>query len=62
MENRPELQQSNVVREINQIDQKFFREQTKPQIDLVGSYGMVGLAGAVNAAAINPFASTSQIA
>ena len=61
MENRPELQQSNVVREINQIDQKYFREQTKPGIDLVGSYGVVGLAGAVNSSAINPFSSTAQI-
>lgn len=61
MENRPELQQSNVAREINQIDLKYFREQTKPGIDLVGSYGVVGLAGAVNGNAINPFASTTQI-
>jgi len=45
MDNRPELQQSNLSRDINQIDQKFFRDQTKPQIDLVGSYGVVGLAG-----------------
>ena len=45
MDNRPELQQSNIAREINQIDQKYFREQTKPAVDLVGSYGMVGLAG-----------------
>lgn len=61
MENRAELQQSNVVREINQIDQSFFRDQTKPQIDLVGSYGVVGLAGAINSGAINPFSSTTQI-
>lgn len=61
MENRPELQQSNVAREINQIDLKYFREQTKPEIDLVGSYGVVGLAGAINNSAINPFASTAQI-
>jgi outer membrane protein TolC len=55
MDNRPELQQSNLVREINQIDQKYFKEQTKPAIDLVGSYGMVGLAGAINSAGSNPF-------
>jgi outer membrane protein TolC len=61
MENRPELQQSNVVREINQIDQKYFREQTKPAIDLVGSYGMVGLAGA-SSGTTNPItASSSQL-
>jgi HAE1 family hydrophobic/amphiphilic exporter-1 len=59
MDNRPELQQSNVVREINQIDQKYFREQTKPAIDLVGSYGMVGLAG-LQSRAGNPFISASN--
>jgi HAE1 family hydrophobic/amphiphilic exporter-1 len=58
LENRPELQQSNVVREINQIDQKYFREQTKPAIDLIGSYGMVGLAGTQRGEG-NPFISAS---
>src|ERR1051325_11498086 len=42
MENRPELQQSNVLREINQIDQRYFKDQTKPVIDLVGTYGVTG--------------------
>ncbi|HEV7684913.1 MAG TPA: TolC family protein [Pyrinomonadaceae bacterium] len=59
LENRPELQQSNVVREINQIDQKYFREQAKPAIDLVGSYGLVGLAGTQSNAG-NPFTSVSN--
>ncbi|HLO00272.1 MAG TPA: TolC family protein [Pyrinomonadaceae bacterium] len=58
MDNRPELQQSNVAREINQIDQKYFREQTKPAVDLVGSYGMVGLAGTSSGGA-NPLTSSS---
>jgi len=59
LDNRPELQQSNVVREINEIDQKYFHEQTKPAIDLVGSYGMVGLAGSQNGNG-NPFTSASN--
>src|SRR5687767_6012489 len=59
MDNRTELQQSNVVREINQIDQKYFKEQTKPAIDLVGSYGMIGLAGAINSSGNNPFLSSN---
>ncbi len=59
LENRPELQQSNLVREVNEIDQKYFREQTKPQVDLVGSYGMVGLAGSISGG-VNPFTSSSQ--
>jgi HAE1 family hydrophobic/amphiphilic exporter-1 len=59
MENRPELQQTNLAREINQLDQKYFRNQTKPAIDLVGSYGMVGLSGSINAAGNNPFAGSN---
>ena len=59
LENRPELQQANLFREVNEIDQKFFREQTKPQIDLVGSYGVVGLAGSISGG-VNPFTSSSQ--
>ncbi|HEX3280868.1 MAG TPA: TolC family protein [Pyrinomonadaceae bacterium] len=58
-DNRPELQQSSVAREINQIDQKYFREQTKPQVDLVGSYGMSGLAGLLSSTAINPITSSN---
>jgi len=59
MENRPELQQSTVAREINRIDQKYFREQTKPQIDLVGTYGMVGLAGTTSGS-VNPLTASSN--
>jgi HAE1 family hydrophobic/amphiphilic exporter-1 len=59
MDNRPELQQATVASEINQIDQKFFREQTKPAVDLVGTYGTVGLAGLLSPTAINPITSSS---
>lgn len=55
MENRPELQQANVVKEINEIDQRYFKDQTKPAIDLVGTYGINGLAGSVSSAGVNPF-------
>ena len=58
LENRPELQQATAAQEINQIDQKYFREQTKPAIDLVGSYGLVGLAGTPSGG-VNPFSSSS---
>ena len=63
MANRTELQQSVVASEINQIDQRYFREQTKPQVDLIGSYGVVGLAGALNSSnALNPLtSSTAQL-
>ena len=58
-ENRPELQQSTVTREINEIDQRFFKDQTKPAVDLVGTYGITGLAGSVSTAGVNPFTASS---
>jgi HAE1 family hydrophobic/amphiphilic exporter-1 len=61
MENRPELQQSNVVREINEIDKKYFKEQTKPAVDLVGNYGINGLAGSISTAGVNPFTQSNLL-
>src|SRR6267378_3445037 len=61
LDNRPELQQSDLAREINQIDQTYYRDQTKPQIDLTGSYGAVGVAGTLTTTT-SPFsASTVRI-
>jgi outer membrane protein TolC len=45
LKSRPEIAQLETNSEINRIDQKYFRDQTKPQIDLVGSYTTQGLAG-----------------
>lgn len=45
MQNRQELKQSDLAREINLLDQKLYRDLSKPEIDLVGSYGVVGNAG-----------------
>ncbi|HKE59660.1 MAG TPA: TolC family protein [Pyrinomonadaceae bacterium] len=59
LDNRPELQQSNVVREINDVNQRFLKDQTKPEIDLVGTYGISGLAGSVSTAGVNPFTASS---
>ena len=59
MANRPELQQATVVKEINEIDQRFYKNQTKPAVDLVGTYGINGLAGAVSSEGVNPFTASS---
>ncbi len=59
MENRPELQQSNVLREINEIDQRYFKDQTKPGVDLVGTYGLTGLAGSFGSGRVNPFTASN---
>lgn len=61
MDNRPELKQIGAAEDINSIDQRYFREQTKPQIDLIGSYGAVGLAGNPNTdLAANPLTASSE--
>lgn len=48
LKNRPEIAQLEIASEINRIDQQYFNNQTKPQIDLVGSYTTTGLAGTPN--------------
>lgn len=60
LENRPEIQQSNVTGEINKIDQRFYRDQTKPQVDLIGSYGINGLAGALTNGGTNPLTASNS--
>jgi outer membrane protein len=61
MANRPELQQATAAREVNEINQRYYREQTKPQVDLVGSYGVVGLAGDVTTSSgVNPLTASTQ--
>ncbi|MBA3323201.1 MAG: TolC family protein [Pyrinomonadaceae bacterium] len=61
LKNRPELQQSDVASAINEIEQRFAREQSKPQVDLVGSYGVVGLAGSLNDnGGTNPFTAANE--
>jgi len=43
--NRPELAELQTTAEINQIDTRFFRDQTRVAVDLIGTYTGVGLAG-----------------
>ena len=50
---RPELKALDITRAQNEIDQTFFRNQTKPQVNVVGGYTLSGLAG-------DPLDSTSQ--
>lgn len=46
--NRVEIEQLQINEDINAIDLNYYKNQTKPQIDLVGSYTSAGLAGAPN--------------
>lgn len=44
-DNRPELRRLRLQNDINDLDVQFFRNQTKPRIDLVGAVALTGLAG-----------------
>ncbi len=46
LKNRPELAELETNAEINRIDERYYRDLTKPQVNLVGSYISQGLAGA----------------
>jgi len=45
---RPEVQQSDIARSINELNQRFYSDQKRPQVDLVAHYSLDGLAGRVN--------------
>ena len=54
MANRLELEESDIIREINAVEERYYRDQTRPQIDVVSSYGITGLGGPfVDNAAVN---------
>ena len=44
-DNRPELRRLRLQNDINDIDISFFKNQTKPQVDLTGTVALTGLAG-----------------
>jgi outer membrane protein len=46
--NRPELEINQAQKEINAIDQRLYRDQQKPQIDLVANYNTAGIGGSQN--------------
>jgi HAE1 family hydrophobic/amphiphilic exporter-1 len=47
LDNRLELAELETGREINQIDQRFYRDQTRPQVDLTAGYSSNALAGSL---------------
>ncbi|HQU92708.1 MAG TPA: TolC family protein [Pyrinomonadaceae bacterium] len=61
LKGRPEIVQYEASADINAIDEKYYRNQTKPQIDLVGSVTSQGLAGSETSAAINPSTGLSRV-
>lgn len=61
LQNRPEIELNIVQRDINRIDQRFYHEQTKPQVDLIASYSLTGAAGALSDTSVNPLFGSSVV-
>lgn len=51
-QNRPELQRLHMQKEINDVDILFYKNQTKPRVDLTSTLSLNGLAGTPNPAAL----------
>lgn len=49
--NRPELKRLNLQQDINKIDIQYFKNQTRPQVDLTGAVSTTGLSGTPTPAA-----------
>jgi len=54
LQNRPELEINQAQKDLNGIDQRYFKELKRPQIDLVASYTSSGIGGDLNANFTNP--------
>jgi HAE1 family hydrophobic/amphiphilic exporter-1 len=53
-ENRPELRRLKLQSDINSIDVQYFKNQTRPQVDLVSTLATTGLAGSDVSGALPP--------
>jgi outer membrane protein len=62
IENRPELEFASLQKEINLIDQKFYKEQANSQIDLTVTYIGAGVGGKENPGFRAPFPLPCQTA
>jgi outer membrane protein TolC len=58
MQNRPELEVNQAQKDINAVDQRYYKELKKPQIDLVASYSSAGIGGSLNPEFNSPFCGT----
>lgn len=59
LQNRQDLAQLKTSASINDVNVRYFRDQTKPQVDLVGTYTTAGLAGTLVQANTNAVSTTT---
>lgn len=48
LNNRAEMEINKFQKDINAVDQRFYKSQSQPQIDLIGSYNSAGIGGSQN--------------
>ncbi len=58
LDNRPELELNKVAGDINELDQRFYRDQAKPKVDLTATYTSSGISGSFNNNFSSPFTPT----
>jgi HAE1 family hydrophobic/amphiphilic exporter-1 len=58
LKKRPEMAQARIASEVNELDAKLYKDQTKPQVDFVGQFSMSGLAGPLVSAGPNPISAS----
>ena len=59
-ENRPEMEQYRLRKEINKIDVEYYGNQTRPQVDFIAGYAVTGFAGKERTTT-NPFLSSNDV-
>lgn len=59
--NRPEIVQQEAAAAIADVDLRYFQDQTRPQIDLVGTFAVSGLAGSVISQDPNPITASTLV-
>ncbi len=60
LKNRPEIAELETNAEINGINTRYYRNQTKPQVNLVATFNPVGISGTEVENSSNPFPGTSR--
>ncbi len=60
LKTRPEVAQARISSEVNQLDAKLYKDQTKPQLDLVAQVSSAGLAGQLVQSGPNPITASFQ--
>ncbi len=60
LKSRPEVAQARISSEVNRLDTRYYKDQTKPQLDLVAQISSAGLAGQIVQSGPNPITASFQ--